>query len=63
MTRPSRALYTMDEHRERWRLGGRVSPGNCRNDPDRAVEAGRAAGFVSNFSTQGHAKAARAARC
>jgi general stress protein YciG len=56
----TRARYTPEERRERWRLGGRISPGNFANDPDRAVEAGRAGGFVANFRTQGHARRARA---
>lgn len=58
----SRARYTEEERRERLREAARRSPGNFKNDPDRAVEAGRMAGFVSNFRTQGHAKAAAAAR-
>jgi len=58
----SRALYTPEERRERLREAARRSPGNFANNPDRAVEAGRQGGFVSNFRTQGHAKAAAAAR-
>ncbi len=53
---------TPEQRMERWRLAGTNSPTNFRNDPDRAVEAGRAGGFVSNFRTQGHARAAAAAR-
>lgn len=62
MSRPSRARYTEAERREIQRAAGRKSPTNFANDPDRAVEAGRAGGFVSNFRTQGHAVEAARAR-
>lgn len=62
MTRPSRARYTPEERRKILSEAARRSPGNFANNPDRAVEAGRAGGFVSNFRTQGHAVEAANAR-